>query len=134
MFQNARLRFGDGTFDSEEDAAVGKTDRTTMLKLVPFVGLTRASSQVTSEVADVSDRTVARPDESDAGHALLSELGGSCFFPTSRSFSQLRQCETVIVLTAQSLADFIPTVDRSFAVALALCFTLNETFGILRPY
>ncbi|RLT07426.1 MAG: hypothetical protein DWI22_10165 [Planctomycetota bacterium] len=42
MFQNARLRSGDGQFDSEEDAAVGKTDCTTMLKLVPFDGLTGA--------------------------------------------------------------------------------------------
>ena len=33
MFQNARLRSGDGQFDSEKDAAVGKTDCTTMLKL-----------------------------------------------------------------------------------------------------
>ena len=40
MFQNARLRSGDGQFDSEEDAAVGKTDCTTMLKLVPFVRMT----------------------------------------------------------------------------------------------
>ncbi len=68
------------------------------------------------------------------GHALLSELDGNCFFPTSRSFSQLRQCEPVIVLTAQSLADFLPSVDHSFAVVLALCFTLNGTFGILPPY
>ena len=37
VFQNARLRSGDGQFDSEIDAAVGKTDCTTMLKLVPFV-------------------------------------------------------------------------------------------------
>ena len=37
MFQNARIRSGDGPFYSEEDAAVGKADRTTKLKLVPFV-------------------------------------------------------------------------------------------------
>ncbi len=39
MFQNARLRSGDGQFDSEKDAAVGKTDCTSMLKLVPFVSV-----------------------------------------------------------------------------------------------
>ena len=42
MFQNARLRSGDGQFYSEKDAAVGKTDCTTMLKLVPFVDVTGA--------------------------------------------------------------------------------------------
>ena len=44
VFQNARLRSGDGQFDSEEDAAVGKTDCTTMLKLVPFETHTEADS------------------------------------------------------------------------------------------
>ena len=42
VFQNARLRSADGPFYSEEDAAVGKADRTTMLKLVPFVCRTGA--------------------------------------------------------------------------------------------
>jgi len=42
VFQNARLRSGDGQFYSEEDAAVGKTDCTSMLKLVPFVDVTGA--------------------------------------------------------------------------------------------
>ena len=44
MFQNARLRSGDGQFDSEKDAAVGKTDCTTMLKLVPFVWMTASKT------------------------------------------------------------------------------------------
>ena len=43
VFQNARLRSGDGPFYSEEDAAIDKTDRTTMLKLVPFVRQTDAA-------------------------------------------------------------------------------------------
>lgn len=43
MFQNARLRSGDGQFDSEKEAAVGKTDCTSMLKLVLFVCSTEAS-------------------------------------------------------------------------------------------
>ena len=47
MFQNARLRSRDGQFYSEEDAAVGKTDRTTMLKLVPFVCRTDARKEAT---------------------------------------------------------------------------------------
>jgi hypothetical protein len=42
VFQNARLRSGDGQFDSEKDAAVGKTDCTSMLKLVPFACRTGA--------------------------------------------------------------------------------------------
>ena len=42
MSQNARLRSAAGPFDSEEDAAVGKTDCTTMPKLVPFVWPTDA--------------------------------------------------------------------------------------------
>jgi hypothetical protein len=46
VFQNARLRSCDGPFYSEEDAAVGKTDRTTMLKLVPFVRHTDAANNL----------------------------------------------------------------------------------------
>jgi hypothetical protein len=44
VFQNARLRSGDGPFYSEEDAAVGKADCTTKLKLVPFVRHADATS------------------------------------------------------------------------------------------
>jgi len=45
VFQHARLRSGDGPFYSEKDAAVGKTDCTTMLKLVPFVAHTSAPNK-----------------------------------------------------------------------------------------
>ena len=50
MFQHPRLRSGDGPFYSEEDAAVGKTDCTTMLKLVPFVAHTAAASMLAASV------------------------------------------------------------------------------------
>ena len=47
VFQNARLRSGDGPFYSEEDAAVSKADCTPKLKLVPFVCRTDARKEAT---------------------------------------------------------------------------------------
>jgi hypothetical protein len=46
-------------------------------------------------------------------------------------------CPTAIILVgpyASHFAGFLPTVDRSSAVALALYFTQKKTFGILSPY
>ncbi len=57
MFQHARLRSGDGPFYSEKDAAVGRTDCMTMLKLVPFVCATDAGLESVSQHVGLADRS-----------------------------------------------------------------------------
>ena len=92
VFQNDRLRSGDGPFYSEEDAAVSKADCTPKLKLVPFVDVTGAgwdflrngsgrSHRIGSagHVAGVNvlEGCFVCTYESNSGRALLRDLNGN---------------------------------------------------------
>ena len=48
----------------------------------------------------------------------MSDLGGSRFVLTSRSFLQLRKCESVVVSSTLSFPGFLPAVCRCPAEAL----------------
>jgi hypothetical protein len=76
--QSVELRrkqaIADGPFCSEEDAAVGKTDCTPMLKLVPFVDFTDARKHESPNCVGVVDMCTQNKSLARSGHALRCAL------------------------------------------------------------